>query len=129
MGGDGGLIVGQRSCATEQGRPSELEWEDESESKGERNGILVPAPTPAWNLHATINCAHTQSPLLPSRRVEALEQIEGDHPHGCCKFICFTDILQSEPPSDYSHSNAETVQSGNLCETGRPVISQAEPES
>lgn len=43
--------------------------------------------------------------------------------------ICFTDSSRLEPPSYYSHSNAETAQSGNLCETGRPVISQAEPES
>lgn len=36
MGGDGGLIVGQHSCATEQGRPSELECEAQSESNEAR---------------------------------------------------------------------------------------------
>lgn len=35
-GGDGGLIVGQRNCATEQGKPSELESEDDSESNEAR---------------------------------------------------------------------------------------------
>lgn len=73
MGGDDGLIVGQRSCATEQGRPSRLECEDESESKGVRAWHSPPAPTPAWNLHATIKCAHTQSPRF-SHGLEALGQ-------------------------------------------------------
>lgn len=81
-GGDDGLIVGQPSCATEQGKPSELECENKPESREVRMAFS-PSGSDSGTEFARYHklCTHAILSFL-SQGIEGdrERQIARDHP-------------------------------------------------
>lgn len=104
------------------------ECEEESESNEARMAFL-PGSDSGMEFARYHKCVQNTPTSLFFRGLEAFgTNCRSSHAQSQAHIVSRT-THGLEPPSYRTHSSAETGQFGNLCETGRPVISQAEPES
>lgn len=104
VGGGGGLIVGQRSCATEQGKPSEPGCDDGSESNEARMAFSSGSDSGMeFARYHNKMCTHA----IPSLSLAALRHWDKlqEITRPPTSLFFFTDCSRPEPPSDCSHSH------------------------